>query len=220
MLISEVGSPIARKEKSSPIYIYTYGNGGGCQKLPHWREYPGKRYVGLSDPNLPPLYFRCKTISKLVLAMVPSIRPRLVISRRFASSSTPSPSQNPQVQKAVEGAQRVYQQGTDTVKRLAGPLGERVGNALGGQPSSFVIHLSPSRNEILNQTTSSSIARFPFANGAFIKSQVAQESSCPERLSRTPDIQYESRHLLPPTSLPSRTTHTSARAWRVDERVL
>lgn len=65
--------------------------------------------------------------------MPPILRLRLALFPRFASTSTPSPSQNSKVQKAVESAQRVYQQGADAVRRVAGPMGERFGNALGGE---------------------------------------------------------------------------------------
>ncbi|KAK8865683.1 hypothetical protein IAR55_000828 [Kwoniella newhampshirensis] len=55
-----------------------------------------------------------------------------VFGRRFnSSSSSSSPLNNPNVQKAVEGAQKAYAQSAATVKRVAGPLGERVGGLLG-----------------------------------------------------------------------------------------
>lgn len=68
-----------------------------------------------------------------------TFRSRLVVPRRFNSTSTPS--QNPQVQKAVEGAQRVYQQGADAVKRVAGPVGDRVAGALGGEYLELCLYL-------------------------------------------------------------------------------
>lgn len=51
---------------------------------------------------------------------------------RFNSSSS-SPAPNPQVQKAVENAQKVLAQTSATVRRVAGPVGDKVGSALGGQ---------------------------------------------------------------------------------------
>ncbi|WVR05648.1 hypothetical protein IAU60_002670 [Kwoniella sp. DSM 27419] len=68
------------------------------------------------------------------------MRPQVFRATRLAgrrynsssSSSSPSPLNNPNVQKAVEGAQKAYAQGAATVKKVAGPLGERVGSALGG----------------------------------------------------------------------------------------
>ncbi|KAK4683774.1 F-type H+-transporting ATPase subunit g, partial [Tremellales sp. Uapishka_1] len=51
--------------------------------------------------------------------------------RRF-NSTTSSPLDHPQVKKAVEASQKAYQQSAETVKRVAGPLGERVGGMLGG----------------------------------------------------------------------------------------
>ncbi|OCF31908.1 F-type H+-transporting ATPase subunit G [Kwoniella heveanensis CBS 569] len=53
-------------------------------------------------------------------------------SSSSSSSSSGSPLNNPNVQKAVEGAQKAYAQSAATVKKVAGPLGERVGSALGG----------------------------------------------------------------------------------------
>ncbi|WVQ85297.1 hypothetical protein IAT38_007462 [Cryptococcus sp. DSM 104549] len=65
------------------------------------------------------------------------MRPQLartarIAGRRLNSTSAQSPLDNPNVKKAVEGAQKAYAQGAATVKRVAGPLGERVGGALGG----------------------------------------------------------------------------------------
>ena len=56
--------------------------------------------------------------------------------KRFNSStpsSSSSSSRNPQVQKAMEGAQKAFNQSAATVQRMAGPVGERVGSALGGE---------------------------------------------------------------------------------------
>jgi F-type H+-transporting ATPase subunit g len=64
-------------------------------------------------------------------AVRPTLRATRAATQRFASSQSSSPLQNPNVQKAVEGAQKAYEQGAATVKRVAGPLGARVGNALG-----------------------------------------------------------------------------------------
>ncbi|WRT65901.1 uncharacterized protein IL334_002852 [Kwoniella shivajii] len=63
------------------------------------------------------------------------VRATRLVGRRFnssSSSSTSSPLNNPNVQKAVEGAQKAYTQTAATVKKVAGPLGDRVGSALGG----------------------------------------------------------------------------------------
>ncbi|KAK1927887.1 mitochondrial ATP synthase g subunit-domain-containing protein [Papiliotrema laurentii] len=51
---------------------------------------------------------------------------------RFNSSSSSNPAQNPQVQKAVENAQKALAQTSAAVRRVAGPVGDKVGNALGG----------------------------------------------------------------------------------------
>ena len=51
--------------------------------------------------------------------------------RANSSSSAPNPVQNEQVQKAVEQAQKVYAQGSAAVQKFAGPVGDRVGSALG-----------------------------------------------------------------------------------------
>lgn len=72
------------------------------------------------------------------------LRSRLAVPRRFNSTSTPSPMQNPQVKKAVEGAQRMYQQGADVVKRVAGPVGDRVAGAFGGEKSDPICLRRPS----------------------------------------------------------------------------
>ena len=48
-----------------------------------------------------------------------------------SSSSTPNPAQNEQVQKAVEQAQKYYSQGSAAVQKFAGPVGDKVGAALG-----------------------------------------------------------------------------------------
>ena len=66
------------------------------------------------------------------------LRPlRQTAGRRFNSSSAGS-SSNPQMQKAVDGAQRAYAQTATTMKKVAGPIGDRVGNALGGESTSRI----------------------------------------------------------------------------------
>jgi len=50
---------------------------------------------------------------------------------RFNSSSSSAP--NPQVQKAVENAQKAFAQTQAAVSKVAGPVGQKVGNALGGE---------------------------------------------------------------------------------------
>ncbi|ORY24669.1 mitochondrial ATP synthase g subunit-domain-containing protein [Naematelia encephala] len=57
--------------------------------------------------------------------------PARIVGRRFNSTSS-SPASNPQVQKALEAAQKAYHQTSATVKRVAGPVGDRLGSALGG----------------------------------------------------------------------------------------
>jgi hypothetical protein len=48
-------------------------------------------------------------------------------------NSSSAPQVNPQVQKAVEAASKAYAQSAATVKRVAGPVGEKIGGALGGR---------------------------------------------------------------------------------------
>jgi len=52
---------------------------------------------------------------------------RQIISRRFASTEA----QNPQVKQAVESASKAYDSALGNAKRVAGPVGEKVGNMLG-----------------------------------------------------------------------------------------
>ena len=61
----------------------------------------------------------------------PVLRSVRAAGRRANSSSAPNPVQNEQVQKAVEQAQKAYAQGAAAVSRFAGPVGDRVGSALG-----------------------------------------------------------------------------------------
>jgi hypothetical protein len=61
-----------------------------------------------------------------------SVRPttasfRQIISRRFASTEA----QNPQVKAAAESASKAYDNALGSAKRVAGPVGEKVGNMLG-----------------------------------------------------------------------------------------
>lgn len=63
--------------------------------------------------------------------MRPTLRATRLAGRRLNSSSAPQV--NPQVQKAVESASRAYNQGAATIKRVAGPVGERIGSAMGGE---------------------------------------------------------------------------------------
>ncbi|OWZ34505.1 F-type H+-transporting ATPase subunit G [Cryptococcus neoformans AD2-60a] len=58
-------------------------------------------------------------------------RPVRTLGRRLNSSSA-SPQTNPNVQKAVENAQKAYAQTAATLKKAAGPVGEKIGGALGG----------------------------------------------------------------------------------------
>jgi hypothetical protein len=62
---------------------------------------------------------------------------RAAFQRRAASSSAPQP-QNQQVQQAVESAQKVYDAAAATVKRVGGPIGEKISGALGGKLSAPV----------------------------------------------------------------------------------
>lgn len=55
---------------------------------------------------------------------------RQIISRRFASTEA----QNPQVKAAVESANKAYDNALGSAKRVAGPIGEKVGSMLGGEP--------------------------------------------------------------------------------------
>jgi hypothetical protein len=60
-----------------------------------------------------------------------TLRTTRLAGRRMNSSSAPQV--NPQVQKAVEAASKAYAQSAATVKRVAGPVGEKIGGALGGK---------------------------------------------------------------------------------------
>lgn len=62
--------------------------------------------------------------------MRPTLRATRLAGRRMNSSSAPQV--NPQVQKAVEAASKAYNTGAAHVKRVAGPVGEKLGGALGG----------------------------------------------------------------------------------------
>ncbi|KAL7423682.1 hypothetical protein Q5752_001264 [Cryptotrichosporon argae] len=48
-----------------------------------------------------------------------------------AASALKSAQANPQVQRAVDGASKAYEQGAAAVRRVAGPVGDRVGSMLG-----------------------------------------------------------------------------------------
>jgi hypothetical protein len=73
------------------------------------------------------------SLEKLIAAMRSIIRPARAIGRRFNSTSSSSSTSNPQVQKAVEGAQKAYQQSAAVVSRVAGPVGQRITSALGSE---------------------------------------------------------------------------------------
>ncbi|KAG7531625.1 hypothetical protein FFLO_04209 [Filobasidium floriforme] len=59
---------------------------------------------------------------------------RQIISRRFASTEA----QNPQVKAAVESATKAYDNALGSAKRVAGPIGERVGSMMGGYKDPIV----------------------------------------------------------------------------------
>nr|ODO02713.1 phenylalanine-tRNA ligase, beta subunit [Cryptococcus depauperatus CBS 7855] len=59
------------------------------------------------------------------------LRTARVAGRRLNSTST-NPANNPNVQKAVESAQKAYASTATTVKKITGPVGEKIGGALGG----------------------------------------------------------------------------------------
>ncbi|KAI9634531.1 uncharacterized protein MKK02DRAFT_16995 [Dioszegia hungarica] len=61
----------------------------------------------------------------------PVLRSMRLTARR-ANSSTPPTQQNESVQKAVQSAQNALNSTTATLKRVAGPVGERVQNSVGG----------------------------------------------------------------------------------------
>ena len=62
-------------------------------------------------------------------------------SSSSSSSTTSSIAKNPQVQRAMDSAQKLASSSAATVQRVAGPLGDRVGSALG---SESLIPMSPS----------------------------------------------------------------------------
>ncbi|ODO07298.1 F-type H+-transporting ATPase subunit G [Cryptococcus wingfieldii CBS 7118] len=60
------------------------------------------------------------------------MRPQLAQAARLAGKRFNSTSaQNPNVQKAVESANKAYAQTAATVKKVAGPVGEKIGASLG-----------------------------------------------------------------------------------------
>ncbi|KAL1405088.1 hypothetical protein Q8F55_008711 [Vanrija albida] len=59
------------------------------------------------------------------------LRPQITNAARVAGRRANSTQANPQVQKAVQQASQLYNQGAQTVKRVAGPVGDRVGSLLG-----------------------------------------------------------------------------------------
>jgi F-type H+-transporting ATPase subunit g len=67
------------------------------------------------------------------------MRPQIVarsartLGRRANSSKAQNPLENPQVKQAVEQASAIYNQGASAVKRVAGPVGDRLGSLLGGE---------------------------------------------------------------------------------------
>jgi hypothetical protein len=82
----------------------------------------------LTYPLLPP------SLRQVLSVMRVSARPtiasfRQIISRRFASTEA----QNPQVKAAVESATKAYDNALGSAKRVAGPIGERVGSMMGGE---------------------------------------------------------------------------------------
>lgn len=71
------------------------------------------------------------------------MRPQVVarsvrtVGRRANSSSakTQSPLDHPQVKQAADQVSAVYNKGADAVKKVAGPVGDKIGSALGGKLS-------------------------------------------------------------------------------------
>lgn len=68
----------------------------------------------------------------------PALRTLRLTARR-ANSSTPPIQQNENVQKAVQSAQKAYDATASTLKRVAGPVGERVQNSVGGGSYKFLL---------------------------------------------------------------------------------
>lgn len=78
---------------------------------------------------LPPPSLR-QVLSVMRVSARPTIASfRQIISRRFASTEA----QNPQVKAAVESATKAYDNALGSAKRVAGPIGERVGSMMGGE---------------------------------------------------------------------------------------
>lgn len=62
------------------------------------------------------------------------LRPQITnAARAVGRRANSTQATNPQVQKAVQQASQIYAQGAQTVKRVAGPVGDRVGSLLGGE---------------------------------------------------------------------------------------
>jgi hypothetical protein len=91
--------------------------------------------LDLPDPPT----FTCNLVlssNPSIVAMRFSIRPTAAVRQAFARRYASTEAQNPQVKNAVESASKAYDNAIGTAKRVAGPLGERAGNMLGGTFSS------------------------------------------------------------------------------------
>ena len=94
----------------------------------HTIQQPVPATLSLTYP-LPPPSLR-QVLSVMRVSARPTIASfRQIISRRFASTEA----QNPQVKAAVESATKAYDNALGSAKRVAGPIGERVGSMMGGE---------------------------------------------------------------------------------------
>lgn len=98
------------------------------------RDLPVTYYppITLSSSH-PPSPTLTHTMRQAIRSLRQSTPARGVRFNSSSSSSAPNPAQNPQVQKAVDNAQNVLAQTSATVRRVAGPVGDKLCSALGGQ---------------------------------------------------------------------------------------
>lgn len=109
---------------------YSYNADGVISPL---RVLPGRSIERGPDSSLTtPLLLLYTTMRQAIRSIRQSTPARGLRFNSSSSSSAPNPAQNPQVQKAVENAQKVLAQTSATVRRVAGPVGDKVGSALGG----------------------------------------------------------------------------------------
>jgi len=136
-----------------------------------------------------------------------TLRATRLAGRRMNSSSAPQV--NPQVQKAVEAASKAYAQSAATVKRVAGPVGEKIGGALGG------------RSCLIRQMYMRSSHQLDIGQGSHLQLPIcALNTNLTCRIPRTHSSQLESIRFALPTSLSSREDGSPNSAPHLGKRIL